>query len=124
MSRTIKMSLTINQIAEAFSSHRFAETYPCLSDSIRWNNVGGEEYIGRDVVIDQCEQSASYLSTVSTTFTKFKVTQAQACIVIESVAQYKDNEDRLSIVASCDIYQFADELLVEITSYNIELKQL
>lgn len=118
------MSLTINQIAEAFSSHRFAETYPYLSDSIKWNNVGGEEYTGRDVVIDQCEQSASYLSTVSTIFIKFKVTQAQACIMIESVAQYKDNDDQLSAVASCDIYQFADGLLVEITSYNIELKQL
>ena len=80
------MSLTIDQIAEAFSSHRFAETYPYLSDSMKWNNVGGEEYIGRDVVIDQCEQSASYLTTVSTTFTKFKVRRAQACVVVESVA--------------------------------------
>lgn len=116
------MSLTIHQIAEAFSSHRFAETYPYLSNSIKWNNVGGEEYISRDVVIEQCEQSASYLATVSTTFTKFKVTQAQACIVVESIAQYKDDQDRLSTVASCDVYQFANELLVEITSYNIELK--
>jgi SnoaL-like domain len=116
------MSLTIDQIAEAFSSHRFAETYPYLSDSIKWNNVGGKEYTGRDVVIDQCKQSASYLATVSTTFTKFKVTQAQACIVVESSAQYKDDEDQPSTVASCDVYQFADGLLVEIASYNIELK--
>lgn len=116
------MSLTTDQIAEAFSSHRFVETYAYLSESIKWNNVGGEKYIGRDVVIDQCEKSASDLATVPTTFTKFKVRQAQACILVESIAQYKDNEDQLSTVASCDVYQFADGLLIEITSYNIELK--
>jgi hypothetical protein len=116
------MSLTIDQIAEAFSSHRFAATYPYLSESIRWNNVGGAEFMGRTLVINQCEESANYLATVSTTFTQFKITQAQPCIVVESIAQYKDNEDQLSTVASCDVYQFSDGLLVEITSYNIELK--
>jgi len=120
---TIQMSFTIAQIAEAFSSHRFAETYPYLSDSIKWNNIGGEELTGRDVIIDQCEQSAKYLATISPTFTKFKVTHAQAYIVVESIAKYKDNEDQLSTVASCDIYQFADGQLIEVTSYNIELEK-
>jgi hypothetical protein len=117
------VSINIDQIAEAFSNHRFAATYPYLSDDIKWNIVGDEELVGRDAVIDRCEQSAKYLATVSTTFTKLKVTCAELCVVVESVAQYKDDENRISTVASCDVYQFSDERLVEITSYNIELNK-
>ena len=117
------MSINIDQIAEAFSTHRFAATYPYLSDDIKWNIVGGEELVGRDAVIDRCEQSAKDLATVSTTFTKLKVTRAELWVVVESVAQYKDDENRISTVASCDVYQFSDERLVEITSYNIELNK-
>jgi hypothetical protein len=39
------MSLNIDQIAEAFCSHRFGVTYPYMADEIRWNIVGKEERI-------------------------------------------------------------------------------
>lgn len=113
--------MNINQIAESFSKHAFATTYPSMVDDIRWNVVGGEELVGRDAVIGLCEQSAAYLATVATTFTQFKVMRAASCVVVESVAQYKDAENQISSVASCDIYQFSGERLVEIASYNIEL---
>ena len=115
------MSLDIQQIAEAFSGHRFAVTYPYLADDIKWNIVGNEELVGRESVIDRCDESAKYLESVSTTFIKMKITRAETCVVVESVAQYKDQEHQTSNVASCDVYQFSDERLVEITSYNIEL---
>lgn len=117
------MSMNIDQIAESFSKHGFAATYSSMADDIKWNIVGGQELVGRDAVIGMCEQSAAYLATVATTFMQFKVTRAEFCVVVESVAQYKDAEDQISSVASCDIYQFSGERLVEITSYNIELNK-
>ena len=117
------MSLDINQIAEAFSTHRFAAAYPHLSDNIIWNILGDEVLKSREAVIIKCEESAKYLATVSTTFTKLRITRAELYIMVESVAEYKDNESQTSSVASCDIYQFSDERLVEITSYNIELNE-
>ena len=37
------MSLDIHQIAEAFCSYRFVQTYPYMADEIKWNIVGEEE---------------------------------------------------------------------------------
>ena len=115
------MSLDIHQIAEAFCSYRFAMTYPYMSDEIKWNIVGREELMGREAVIDRCEESAKYLGTVSTTFTKLKINRAETFVVVEGAAQFQDQENQTSSVASCDIFQFSDGRLVEITSYVIDL---
>ncbi len=45
------MSLDIHQIAEAFCSWRFTETYPYMADEIKWNIVGREGLVGRAAVI-------------------------------------------------------------------------
>jgi hypothetical protein len=118
------MSLDIHQIAEAFCSHRFVETYPYMADEIKWNIVGSEELMGREAVIDRCEESAKYLETVSTTFTRLKINRAETFVVVEGAAQFQDQENQTSSVASCDVFQFSDGPLVKITSYNIELNKL
>jgi ketosteroid isomerase-like protein len=118
------MSLDIDQIAEAFCSHRFAMTYPYMADDIKWNIVGNEELAGREAVIARCEESAKFLETVSTTSTKLKIYRAQTCVIVEGAAQFQDQENQISSVASCDVFQFSDERLVEITSYVIELNKL
>jgi len=117
------MSLDIHQIAEAFSSHRFVVTYPYMADEIKWNNVGREERMGREAVIDRCDKSAEFLETVSTTITKLKINRAETFVVVEGAAQFQDQENQTSSVASCDVYQFSDGRLVEITSYNVELNK-
>jgi hypothetical protein len=40
------MERTFDQIAEDFSRHRFAETYPYLCDDARWNLVGDKQIVG------------------------------------------------------------------------------
>ena len=117
------MSLNIDQIAEAFCSHRFVVTYPYMADEIKWNMTGREELIGREAVIDQCNQSANFLETDSSTITKLKTYRVETCVIVEGAAQFQDQEDQTSSVASCDIFQFSDERLVEITSYIIELNK-
>ena len=117
------MSLDISQIAEAFCSHRFAEAYPYMADEIKWNIVGKEVFTGRAAVIERCTRAATFLETVSTTLAKPKIHRAENCVVVEGAAELQDREDQISSVASCDVFQFGGERLVEITSYVIELNK-
>lgn len=117
------MSLNSDQIAEAFCSHRFGATYPYMADEIKWNIVGREELMGREAVIDRCNQSAKFLETVSTAITKLKINHAETFVVVEGAAQFQDQENQASSVASCDVFQFSDKRLVEITSYVVELSK-
>jgi len=116
------MDLTPQRIAEAFSGHHFALAYPYLLDGIVWNNVGGEFIEGQDAVIHTCEQSAHYLQTVTTTFKKFHIIVGDDTVVVDSLADYMDADQAIITVASCDIYQFKNRQVSEITSYTVEVK--
>ena len=67
------MSLDMVQLAEAFCSHKFAETFPYMADEIKWNMIGREECIGREAVIAHCNQGTKFLETVSTTHLNLKI---------------------------------------------------
>lgn len=115
------MELTIKQIAEAFSKHEFDLTYPYLLDTIQWNLVGSERIMGREGVVQTCQQSATYFDTVTTTFLQFVVLTGDDFVVIDSLADYTDAQQQTTQIASCDIYQFTDGKLAEITSYTTEI---
>ena len=117
------MTLSHAQIAEAFSRHEFARTYPYFAESIRWNVIGGEQLAGQEAVTQTCEQSAEFLAKVTTTFTKFRAVVGEDCVVIDSEAIYTDADQETSTVASCDLYDFTDGKLVGITSYTISLDE-
>jgi hypothetical protein len=117
------MSLTIDQIAEAFCSHRFTETYPYMADEIKWNVIGREELMGQAAVINKCAEGAKFLETVSTTNLRLKIYRAETRVIVEGAAQFQDKDNLTSSVASCDVFQFSDGRLVEITSYVIELNK-
>ncbi len=117
------MSLEVLQIAEAFCNHRFAETYQYMGDEIKWNVVGKEELVGREAVINRSAQATRFLETVSATHSKLKIHRAEACVVVEGAAQFRDRDNRVASVASCDVFQSARERLVEITSYVVELNK-
>lgn len=117
------MSLEIDQIAEAFCSHRFAETIPYMAEDIKWKIVGREERMGREAVVDKCAEAAKFLETVSTTQLRLKTYRAGSCVVVEGAAQFRDHENRSSNVASCDVFRFSEGRLVEITSYVIDLRK-
>ena len=40
------MGLSMEQVAEAFSRHRFELTYEYLLDTVRWDLIGGEQLRG------------------------------------------------------------------------------
>jgi hypothetical protein len=111
----------IEQIARAFSSHRFADAYPYLRAAIEWNMVGGDLLTGRDAVIVRCDASAAYLAGVITTFDRFKVIVGDQGVAVDSVATYVDRNGETTVVASCDLYDFINGTIAEITSYTVEV---
>ena len=115
------MNLDMDQIAKAFCSHRFSETYPYMADEIKWNIVGQEELVGREAVLAQCKKGLKFLETVSSTITKLVTISAETCVVVEGGAQFQDKDNQTSSVASCDVLQFSEGQLVKITSYVIDL---
>ena len=117
----MSMELTNEQIAEAFSHHDFEAAYPYLTDDIRWNLVGERRVEGKEKVIAVCRESAAYLTGVTTDFGKFRSVITDDCVVIDSVAEYTDKEEKPSYVASCDIYDFTNGKVSEITSYTVEV---
>ena len=46
--------------------------------------------------------------------------RTETCVVVEGAAQFQDKDNQTSSVASCDVFQFSDGRLVEITSYVID----
>jgi hypothetical protein len=113
---------TARDIAEAFSHHRFEDTYASLAQDVQWNQVGGEMLRGRAAVIEACDETADELADVATTFSRVRVIEAPDCVVVDSEAEYAA-ENEVSTVASCDIYDFTDGRLSAITSYAIELEE-
>ena len=111
----------MEQIARAFSSHRFAETYDHLAPDVRWVSVGGPTMQGRDAVIEACEQSTAMLSQTTTTFRSFRTVVGNDAVVVDSLAEYVESDSDVSVVASCDIYDFHDGKVAAITSYTVEV---
>ena len=109
------------EIARAISSHRFEEAFPYLADDVSWTIVGAEPIAGKAAVIATCEESAAYLSGVTTEFRRFRTVVGENAVVIDSLADYVGPDGEKSTVASCDIYDFVDGRLTSIVSYNIEV---
>jgi hypothetical protein len=77
------MTLTIADIAAAFSHHEFQDTYPYMLDDIEWMLVGQRHIRGKADVVATCEESSKYLTTVRTRFITFKVIEAENSVVID-----------------------------------------
>lgn len=116
------MSLTNEEIARAFSTHRFKDAVPHMADDVAWDIVGEERLIGRAAVAAACEKSSAYLTSgVTTEFQQVRAVVADDSVVIDTLAEYTDPAGDLSIVKSVDLYRFDAGRLTEITSYNVEL---
>lgn len=113
----------MKQVAENFSRHHFEKTISHIDDSVVWHLIGGSDIHGKDAVIDACKESAKYLKNVKTTFLKFKTFVSENSVIIDSLGEYVEKDGAVSVVSSCDIYEFVEGKLKEITSYTVEIPQ-
>jgi hypothetical protein len=113
--------LTIQQVAEGFSSHQFREIYDFLHPQVRWTLVGAARLEGIEQVRSACEQSLAQLERTTTQFLRFKTIAGPDAVAIDSIAKYVDAKWQSSIVRSCDVYEFTEGYLTTITSYTAEI---
>ena len=122
MDLTTEKTATTEKIARAFSSHRFGFALPYLADDVVWTLVGSEPLIGRKAVKKACERTGEDLAAVTTEFQRFRTVVGEESVVVDSLARYTKDGGDVSVVASCDIYDFADDgRITEIVSYTVAL---
>lgn len=110
------------KIARAFSSHRFDVALPRLADDVIWTVVGSDPIVGWKKVKKAVERTAAQLAEVTTEFQRFRSVVGEDSVVVDSLARYTDAAGDVSIVASCDLYDFdGDGCITEIVSYTIAL---
>ena len=118
------MSTTDNEraVAEAFSGHRFTDTYDHLAPGVTWTARGESQTVGRDAVIAACEASARELGQMTTRFLIFRAIAEGDCVAVETVGRYQEHGQKASFVASVDLYDFADGKVTRIVSYATEIE--
>jgi len=113
---------TPREIAEAFSSHRFQDTYDHLHPGIQWHLIGAETVTGRQQVRDLCEQTLKWLGTTSTQFSRFLTIADADAVAVDTVARYTAADGSVTVVSSCDLYEFTQGAVTTITSYTAEVE--
>lgn len=113
------MPLSKREIASLFSAGKFSETYPYLSDDIKWTIAGERELTGKRVVIEYCNQVASYFSSITTRFQTNHIIEDENSIAIDGNAVFINKNQQETHVSSCDVYRFENGRLISINSYCI-----
>jgi ketosteroid isomerase-like protein len=112
---------TPREVAAAFSGHRFRDAYAALAPDVRWVAVGAGELVGRQAVVDACEETLGELSAGTAEFLRFVVIAEGDAVAVDAVGRYTDADGGTSVVSSCDVYEFRDGALSTLTSYTVEL---
>jgi ketosteroid isomerase-like protein len=115
---------TTREVAEAFSGHRFAEAHPQLAEDVRWVLVGGGVLSGREAVREACESTLSELEGATTEFVRFLTVDGGEAVAVDAIGRYTAADGTVSLVSSCDLYEFREDVVVTITSYTVELDAL
>ncbi|MGC5169059.1 nuclear transport factor 2 family protein [Microbacterium sp. DT81.1] len=113
---------TPREIAECFSGHRFEEAFPHLAEDVVWQMPGSDGLRGRDEVIAACRSTATGLEGVRVEVERFLVVDGGGSVAVDTLTRYHA-DDGLSVVASCDVYEFRDGAVTRITSYTVEVPQ-
>ena len=97
-------ALHTKRIAEAFSGHRFAETYDHLAADVRWVLPGQALIEGKSAVIDACDSSAAQMAHLkSTEFSRFVSVADDRVAAIDAIGRYVSADGSVSVVSSADV---------------------
>ncbi|MET0932366.1 MAG: nuclear transport factor 2 family protein [Mycetocola sp.] len=107
-------------LARAFSGHRFEETFDYVADDVVWNLVGDGQLVGRSAVIDACLGTAAETRDVTITWLRFVSTGNGDVVAVDAIGRYEEKQG-VTAVSSCDIYEFDAGRIRAITSYTVEV---
>lgn len=117
------MKRSKKEISELFSNGKFENITSYLSDEIIWNVIGQEIFVGKNSVINNCEQTAKYFESVETNFKTNDIFVLENKVIIVGTAEFKRDGKIISFISACDIYEFNKNNEVEkISSYCIPEK--
>lgn len=116
--------MTKTEIAKAFSIGAFEKTNKYISETAVWTVVEEATFIGKQAIVDHCEQVANYFQSVTTDFQILNIIAEGNKVVINGTAEFLRNKQRVSFVSACDIYEFDDSYQIQkISSYCIQQAQ-
>lgn len=115
--------MNAQEIAEAFSSHRFEDAIPHLAPTVRWVLPGQGSINGRDAVVEACRASAAQMAALAAHGLVRLVSVASGSVAaVDAVGRYVDQDGGESFVSSADIYEFdSQDRVAVITSYAVEV---
>lgn len=61
-------NITNEQIAKDFSIGEFAKTYNSIAENAEWTIIEENHFVGRQAIIENCEQVGAYFKSVTTNF--------------------------------------------------------
>lgn len=118
-----KIKMTNLEVAEAFSSGKFEQTYDRLADNIEWTVFGEKVLQGKDQVLAECQEVKEYFNSITTDFTNYNSIGNGNRIAINGHALFIREGKTVAEVNACDVYEFDEEgLITAIKSYCINEK--
>lgn len=111
------------EIAKAFSTGEFGKTKEFISENAVWTVIEENSFIGKQAIVDNCEQVGKYFQSVTTEFTTLNIIAEGNKVVINGTAEFLKDNKRVSFISACDVYEFNDNNQIQIiTSYCIQSK--
>ena len=113
--------MTKTEIAKAFSNGEFEKTNNLISDNAEWIVIEEDRCIGKQAILDNCEQVCNYFKSVTTNFKTLNIITDGNKVVINGTAEFLRDNKRISFVSACDVYEFNEKSEIQkITSYCIQ----
>ncbi|MHA3021488.1 nuclear transport factor 2 family protein [Mycobacterium sp. BMJ-28] len=107
-------------VALAFSTHRFEESLGHLAKDVRWTIVGFMVLEGADAVIRTCRETREGLAETVTEVDRCMVAGDGDVVAVDMFSRYS-GPNGTTAVAGCDIFEFAHNRIVAITSYAVQV---
>jgi hypothetical protein len=113
--------MTKKEISIAFSNGEFESTYPFIAEDALWIVVEEDTFEDKQAIIENCKQVSGYFKSVVTNFVTINVIEENKNVVVSGTAEFSKDNNLVSFVSACDIYEFNDEDQIQkITSYCIQ----
>lgn len=113
----------VDRVVRAFSGHRFAAAYDAIAPDGRWVVLGGPTYHGRDAIVAACDETLAELEAGTSEFLQFAVIVDGPRAAVDAVGRYRDGDGEVTVVASCDLYEFVGDEISVIRSYAVEIDE-